>query len=68
MLVVYTPQHAGQNIAELIGNLERFINDGELSDYDDVVKMTLIRHQFESMYPSCDGNGTKCTDFKYFVS
>ncbi len=40
-----------------MSELERFINDDELSDYDDLVKMALIHHQFKSIHPFYDGNG-----------
>lgn len=38
-------------------NLEQFINDPELSDYDPLVKMAIIHFQFESIHPFYDGNG-----------
>jgi Fic family protein len=38
-------------------NLEQFINDPELSDYDPLVKMAIIHYQFESIHPFYDGNG-----------
>ena len=37
--------------------LERFINDSDSVDYDPLVKMALIHHQFESIHPFYDGNG-----------
>lgn len=55
--VVYTPPQTGQHIIDLMRNLENFINNDELSDYDDLVKMALIHHQFESIHPFYDGNG-----------
>jgi len=55
--VVYTPPQTGQHIIELMSDLENFINNDELSDYDDLVKMALIHHQFESIHPFYDGNG-----------
>ena len=55
--VVYTPPQTGQHIVELMSNLENFINDNQLSDYDDLVKMALIHHKFESIHPFYDGNG-----------
>jgi len=55
--VVYTPPQTAQHIIELMGDLESFINNVELSDYDDLVKMALIHHQFESIHPFYDGNG-----------
>lgn len=38
-------------------NLEVFINDDDVSDLDYLVKMAVIRHQFESIHPFYDGNG-----------
>jgi Fic family protein len=55
--VVYTPPQTGQHIIDLMRDLENFINNDELSDYDDLVKMALIHHQFESIHPFYDGNG-----------
>ena len=55
--VVYTPPQTADEIIQLMGHLEAFINDNELSDYDDLVKMALIHHQFESIHPFYDGNG-----------
>jgi Fic family protein len=40
-----------------MGNLEKFINDTELSDIDPLIKMAIIHHQFESIHPFYDGNG-----------
>lgn len=41
----------------LMRDLERFINDDKLYDVDPLIKMALIHHQFESIYPFYDGNG-----------
>ena len=38
-------------------NLELFINDETLSDYDPLVNMAIIHYQFESIHPFYDGNG-----------
>jgi Fic family protein len=38
-------------------NLERFINNPDLSDWDSLTKMAVIHHQFESIHPFYDGNG-----------
>lgn len=55
--VVYTPpQHADEIIA-LMTNLERFINEDDLCDWDALTKMAVIHHQFESIHPFYDGNG-----------
>jgi len=55
--VVYTqPQHA-DDIASLMENLIRYINDDDLCEADPLVKMAIIHHQFESIHPFYDGNG-----------
>ncbi len=54
---VSTPPQHPDDIVSLMGNLERFINEDELSDLDPLVKMALIHHQFESIHPFYDGNG-----------
>jgi len=54
---VYTPPQEFDEIIRLMGNLEHFINDGDLTDLDPVVKMAIIHHQFESIHPFYDGNG-----------
>lgn len=55
--VIYTPpQHADEIIA-LMTNLEQFINDDELCDWNALTKMAVIHHQFECIHPFYDGNG-----------
>lgn len=54
---VYTPPQDFTIINKLMSNLEKFINNPELSDYDPLVKMALIHFQFESIHPFYDGNG-----------
>lgn len=54
---VYTPPQELDEIIGLMNNLEKFINDSELTDLDPVVKMAIIHHQFESIHPFYDGNG-----------
>jgi Fic family protein len=54
---VYTPPQDFSEINRLMGNLEKFINDPELSDYDPLIKMAIIHYQFESIHPFYDGNG-----------
>lgn len=55
--VIYTPPHDYETIKELMTNLEQFINDDSLSDFDPIVKMAIIHFQFESIHPFYDGNG-----------
>lgn len=55
--IVYTPPQDANEIAEYMKNLERFINDDFMCDFDPLVKMAIIHHQFESIHPFYDGNG-----------
>ena len=54
--IVYTPP-SPDRIAELMGDLERVVNDDSLLDLDPLITMALIHHQFESIHPFYDGNG-----------
>lgn len=54
---VYTPPQHYEEILALMTNLEQFINDDELCDWDPLTKMAVIHHQFESIHPFYDGNG-----------
>lgn len=54
---IYTPPQHPDDIAALLSNLEQFINQPELCDWDPLVKMAVIHHQFESIHPFYDGNG-----------
>lgn len=54
---IYTPPQNNDTINKLMANLEKFINDTELNNYDPLVKMALIHFQFESIHPFYDGNG-----------
>ena len=54
---IYTPPQHPEDIAVLMGNLEAFINQSDLCDWDPLVKMAIIHHQFESIHPFYDGNG-----------
>ena len=54
---VYTPPQEHEAIIQLMGDLERFINDAALFDADPLIKMALIHYQFESIHPFYDGNG-----------
>lgn len=55
--VVYLPPQHPDEIVALMDNLEQFINQPELCDWDALVKMAVIHHQFESIHPFYDGNG-----------
>jgi Fic family protein len=55
--IIYTPPQDANRIIELMSNLEEFINNPEMADYDVVVKMAVIHFQFESVHPFYDGNG-----------
>jgi Fic family protein len=55
--LVYTPPQTEQEVLTLMSDLEQFINDNELVDYDDLIKMAIVHHQFESIHPFYDGNG-----------
>lgn len=55
--VIYMPPQDGNEVVGLMSNLERFINDDSLSDFDPLTKMAIIHHQFESIHPFYDGNG-----------
>lgn len=55
--IVYTPPQNYDEIITLMSNLESFINDDSLCDWDPLVKMAVIHHQFESIHPFYDGNG-----------
>lgn len=55
--IVYTPPQDIDTINRTMSNLEQFVNDDKLCDYDPLVKMAIIHHQFESIHPFGDGNG-----------
>lgn len=55
--IVYTPPQNHDDIIRLMDNLVSFMNDDSLCDCDDLVKLALIHHQFESIHPFYDSNG-----------
>lgn len=55
--VVYTPPQTYDEILRHMANLESFMNNNELCNWDPLVKMAVIHHQFESIHPFYDGNG-----------
>jgi len=54
--VVYTPPSPDQ-LADMMGDLDQFMNDDDRFDADPLIKMALVHHQFESIHPFYDGNG-----------
>ncbi len=54
---IYTPPQDFDEINRLMANLEKFMNDPSMCDYDPIVKMAIIHYQFESIHPFYDGNG-----------
>jgi len=55
--IVYTPPQDYNTIQDLMKNLEQYINDSTMSEFDILVKMSIIHFQFESIHPFYDGNG-----------
>lgn len=55
--IIYEPPQDPDTIIALMSNLEQFINDNEMCDYDPLIKMAIIHYQFESIHPFYDGNG-----------
>ncbi|MCS5709201.1 Fic family protein [Candidatus Berkiella cookevillensis] len=55
--IIYEPPQHPEEIQGLMDNLEQFINNPELCEWDALVKMAVIHHQFESIHPFYDGNG-----------
>jgi len=68
--VVYTPPQDHAKIVELMGDLEKFINDPSRLDVDPLTKMAIIHYQFESIHPFYDGNGRtgRIINILYLVS
>jgi Fic family protein len=54
---IYTPPQDINEINRLMSNLEKFVNDPSMCDFDPIVKMAIIHYQFESIHPFYDGNG-----------
>lgn len=55
--IIYTPPQDYDTILDLMTNLEHYINDESMSEFDTLVKMAIIHYQFESIHPFYDGNG-----------
>ncbi len=54
--IVYRPPQEPRLIAELMQDLEQFINTPS-SALDPLIKMAIMHHQFETIHPFYDGNG-----------
>lgn len=54
---IYEPPQSPQVILDLMNNLEQYINNDSLQDFDPLIKMAIIHYQFESIHPFYDGNG-----------
>ncbi len=60
MAVLFIPPPPPEKHADILNymdNLEKFINDDSICDWDYLLKMAVIHHQFESIHPFEDGNG-----------
>ena len=55
--IVYTPPEGELIIRKKLTELEKFINDEDYSDLDNLIKLALIHYQFEAIHPFSDGNG-----------
>lgn len=55
--VIYIPPQHPDEISELMYNLEAYINDNTMDEFDPILKMAIIHFQFESIHPFYDGNG-----------
>ncbi len=55
--VIYTPPQHPDDIVNLMHELELLLNDESIAQWDPLVKMAVIHHQFESIHPFYDGNG-----------
>lgn len=53
--IVYTPPETETEIRNLLGNLERYINEED--EVDTLIKLAVVHYQFESIHPFYDGNG-----------
>lgn len=55
--LIYIPPQDARVVRDLMGRLERYVNDEATCSLDPLVKMAIIHHQFESIHPFPDGNG-----------
>jgi Fic family protein len=50
--IIYTPPQDYNTIVRLMNELEKFINDDTVLRADELVKMAIIHHRFETILPS----------------
>ncbi len=55
--IKHIPPQNHNDIVALMANLQEYINDDSLEDFDPLIKMAIIHFQFESIHPFYDGNG-----------
>ena len=55
--IIFTPPQSSDEVNRHMSKLEKFINENEISEYDELIKMALIHHRFETIHPFYDGNG-----------
>jgi Fic family protein len=53
--VIYTPPEGEHVIRDLLGNLEKYLNDEH--GIDPLIVMAILHYQFEAIHPFYDGNG-----------
>ncbi len=53
--VTYTPPEGEHVIRDLLGNLEKYLNDEQ--GIDPLIVMAILHYQFEAIHPFYDGNG-----------
>ncbi len=53
---IYTPPEGEERLQGLLANLEQFIHD-EQSGLDPLIRLPVMRYQFETIHPFSDGNG-----------
>ncbi len=54
--IVHTPPQSEEEIRDHLTNLELYLNN-DIDNLDDLIKMSIIHYQFESIHPYYDGNG-----------
>ncbi|MEO9886123.1 MAG: Fic family protein [Balneola sp.] len=55
--IIFIPPQSKDIIDKALDNLEKYINDDDLSPMHPLIKMAVVHVQFESIHPFYDGNG-----------